>query len=178
MMDPVERAVPVPQAQVVMHGAARRQVFGQIAPLATGAQDVHHPVDHLAQVDPPLAATRLAGRKERLDQRPFLVGQIARIAQPVAVVAGAVLGRPHGAPQTNQRIGAAQRITTDSALQAIFRLTDSHDSQTPRTDTKPACVLRSERNPKPIEEMYLPVRGHGRLVAPAVTLRWPLFQEQ
>jgi hypothetical protein len=43
---------------------------------------------------------------------------------------------------------------------------------------KPACVLRSERNPKPIEEMYLPVRGHGRLVAPAVMLRWPLFQEQ
>jgi len=140
MMDPVERAVPVPQAQVVMHGAARRQVFGQIAPLATGAQDVHHPVDHLAQVDPPLAATRLAGRKERLDQRPFLVGQIARIAQPVAVVAGAVLGRPHGAPQTNQRIGAPQRITTDSALQAIFRLTDSHDSQTPRTDTKGSAM--------------------------------------
>jgi hypothetical protein len=44
-----------------MHRAARRQVFGQIAPLAAGAQDVHHPVDHLAQVDPPLAAARLPG---------------------------------------------------------------------------------------------------------------------
>ena len=105
MMDPVERAVPVPQAQVVVHGAARRQVLGQIAPLAAGAQDVHHPVDHLAQVDPPLAATRLAGRKERLDQRPFLVGQIARIAQMVSVVSRRILDRPHR--HLAQRIGAA-----------------------------------------------------------------------
>lgn len=40
---PIERAVPVPQAEIIVHRAARRMVFGQIAPLAAGAQDVRHP---------------------------------------------------------------------------------------------------------------------------------------
>jgi hypothetical protein len=96
VMDAIERAVPVPQAEVIMHSAARRQALGQIAPLTAGAQDVHHAVDHLAHVDPSLAAAPLARRNERLDKRPFLVGEITRIAQPVAVVAGAVFSSPHG----------------------------------------------------------------------------------
>jgi len=84
-MDAIERAVPAPQAEVVMHGASGRQVLGQRAPLAAGAQDVHQTVDHLAQIDRPLAAAGLARRDQRRDQRPFLIGQIARITQLVAV---------------------------------------------------------------------------------------------
>ena len=50
MMDAIQRAVPVPQAEVIMHGASGRQILGQRAPLAAGAQNVHHAVDHLADM--------------------------------------------------------------------------------------------------------------------------------
>jgi len=39
VMDAVERAVPLPQAEIIMDRAPRRQVFGQRPPLAAGAQD-------------------------------------------------------------------------------------------------------------------------------------------
>ena len=79
-----------------MHGASGRQI-GQRAPLAAGAQNVHHAVDHLADSDAPFAAAGLARRDQRLDMRPFRIGQVARITQFVAVVARAVVGSPHGA---------------------------------------------------------------------------------
>ena len=119
MMDAIERAVPAPQAEVIVHGASRRQVLGQRAPLAAGAQDVHQPVDHLAQIDRPLAAAALAGwgqtakRTDGLDMQPFLVGQVARMAQLVPVVARAVLGSPHRAPREGNR--HPQGITPDSS---------------------------------------------------------------
>ena len=115
MMDAIQRAIPVPQAEVIMHGASGWQVLGNIAPLAAGAQNVHHAVDHLSDIDTPFAAAGLARRDQRLDMRPFRIGQVARIAQPVAVVARVVFGSPHGAPQ--EGIRHPQRITGDSALQ-------------------------------------------------------------
>ena len=60
MMDAIQRAVPVPQAEVIMHGASGRQILGQRAPLAAGAENVHHAVDHLADSDAPFAAAGLA----------------------------------------------------------------------------------------------------------------------
>ena len=66
-MDAIERAVPAPQAEVIVHGASGRQVLGRRAPLAAGAQQVHHAVEHLADIDPPFAATGLARRDQRLD---------------------------------------------------------------------------------------------------------------
>ena len=81
MMDAIQRAVPVPQAEVIMHGASGRQILGQRAPLAAGAQNVHHAVDHLADSDAPFAAAGLARRDQRLDMRPFRIGQVARITQ-------------------------------------------------------------------------------------------------
>ena len=44
MMDAIQRAVPVPQAEVIMHGASGRQILGQRAPLAAGAQNVITPL--------------------------------------------------------------------------------------------------------------------------------------
>ena len=61
MMDAIERAVPGPQAEVIMHGASGGQVFGKTAPLAASAENVHHAVDHLAQINAALAAATLAG---------------------------------------------------------------------------------------------------------------------
>ncbi len=86
MMDAIQRAVPVPQAEVLwMHGASGRQILGQRAPTeAAGAQNVHHAVDHLRIATAPFAAAGLARRDQRLDMRPFRIGQVARITQFVA----------------------------------------------------------------------------------------------
>ena len=111
MMDAIERAVPGPQAEVIMHGASGGQVFGKTAPLAASAENVHHAVDHLAQINAALAAATLARRNQRLDMRPFLIGQVARIAQRVTVVAGAVFGGPHLAPHKKNR--HPERITSE-----------------------------------------------------------------
>jgi hypothetical protein len=111
MMDAIERAVPGPQAEVIMHGASGGQVFGKTAPLAASAENVHHAVDHLAQINAALAAATLARRNQRLDMRPFLIGQVARIAQRVTVVAGAVFGGPHRAPHKKNR--HPERITSE-----------------------------------------------------------------
>jgi hypothetical protein len=102
-MDAIQRAIPVPQAEVIMHGASGRQVLGKVAPLAAGTQNIHHAVDHRADIDAPFTAAALARWNERLDKRPFRIAQVARISQIVTVVAGAVLGSPHGAPHETIR---------------------------------------------------------------------------
>ena len=94
-MDPIERAVPTPQIEIFVQGRARRQVLGDRPPLAAGAQDVHQPVDDLAQVHRALVAAALSWRDAGLDQSPLLVGHVTRIAQVATVIAGAGLGRPN-----------------------------------------------------------------------------------
>ena len=98
-----------------MHGASGRQILGQRAPLAAGAQNVHHAVDHLADSDAPFAAAGLARRDQRLDMRPFRIGQVARITQFVAVVARAVCRQSTWG--TSRANSPPQRITADSTLQ-------------------------------------------------------------
>ena len=51
----------------------------------------------------PVAAAALARRDQGPDQRPFLIGQVARIEQRVAVVARAVFISPHRAPHETDR---------------------------------------------------------------------------
>src|ERR1700729_2350301 len=97
-MDLLNRAVVIPAREVVVYRASRWQVLGDVTPLATGAENIHHTVHHLAHHDLTLAATMLGRRDQGFDQRPFLVGQVTRITQLVTVVAGAVFRRPHLAP--------------------------------------------------------------------------------
>ena len=115
-MDANQRAIPVPQAEIIMHGTSGGQVLGKIAPLAVGAQNVHNAVDHFADIDAPFAAAGLARRDQRLDMCSFRIAQVTRIVQLVAVVAAAVFGSPHVAPQ--ERTRHPQKITGDSTLQA------------------------------------------------------------
>src|SRR4051812_7227834 len=106
-MDAIERAVPGPQLEVAVHRRARSQILRYGPPLAAGAEDVHQAVDHLAHVHRALVAAALGRRDERRHMAPFLIGQIARIAQLAAVVPRAVLDRPHRDPSTTQ---ADQRL--------------------------------------------------------------------
>src|SRR5271169_2559280 len=103
MMDAIQRAVAIPPGKIVMQRAARRKVLWDIAPLAAGAQDVHDAVHDRAHVRSPLAAAALGGRNQRLDIRPFVIGQVARISQMIAVVLRSVLVRPQWRPLLESR---------------------------------------------------------------------------
>src|SRR5208283_6029152 len=86
MVDAIERAVVIPADEVIMYGAAWRKVLGDRAPLASGAQDVHRAVHHFTHLDRALVAAGLGPRDQRLDQVPFVIGQVTRVAQPATVV--------------------------------------------------------------------------------------------
>src|SRR4051794_28428957 len=78
-----------------MDRRAWRKIRGKSAPLAARTQNVHQPIDDLAQVNCTLVAAAAGGRDHRGDQRPFLIRQITGIAKLAAVVPLAVLSRPH-----------------------------------------------------------------------------------
>ena len=94
-MDAIQRAVVVPQVEEAVHRRARRQVLRDRTPLAAGAEHVHQPVDDLADVDRALVAAALGGRDQGRNERPLFIGEIAGIAQILAIVATTVLVRPH-----------------------------------------------------------------------------------
>src|SRR6516225_4819933 len=75
----------------------------------------------------------------RLDQRPLLIGQIRWVAQLVAVVALAVLGRPHPAPLAKLAPWTESQVIRAAQAQPA---TDSNDSHSFRTDTKARPSLR------------------------------------
>ena len=97
-MNAVQRAIAIPPRKIIMQRAARRKVIWNVAPLAAGAQDVHDTIHDCAHIRPSLAAAAFSGRYQRLDMRPFLIRQVARISQMVAVVLGSVFVRPHRRP--------------------------------------------------------------------------------
>src|SRR3954465_3171352 len=55
VMDALQGAVPVPELEIVVHRALRRQILGQRLPLAAGPQHVEDPVQNLAHVPRPSA---------------------------------------------------------------------------------------------------------------------------
>src|SRR5215471_17335234 len=52
------------------HRAVRRKVLRQIAPLATGTQDIHHPVHHRPHVGPALATAGLGPAELTVQHTP------------------------------------------------------------------------------------------------------------
>ena len=74
----VEGAVVPPLVEVAPDGALGREVLGQVAPLAAGAQDVEDGIDDVAQVGLAGPAAGVDG-DVRLDQGPLRVGHVAGI---------------------------------------------------------------------------------------------------
>ena len=91
VMNAIQHAVALPPNEVVMDCAARRKILRKVAPLAAGAQDIHHPVHDRAHVGSPLAAAALRGWNERFDKRPLVIRQVARVSQVIAIVFRSVL---------------------------------------------------------------------------------------
>src|SRR6516165_4301547 len=44
VMNAIEHTIALPPDKIAVHRAVRRKVLRQIAPLATGTQDIHHPI--------------------------------------------------------------------------------------------------------------------------------------
>src|SRR5712671_6005136 len=127
-----QRSVVLPALEVVEQGTSRRQVPGDIAPLAPRAQNVQQAVQQLAFIDLASAATALGWRDEGFHIPPFLVGQVTWVAQLVPVVPRTVLSGPHHAHRESMPSSNHNRVNW-------FKppvLTDSNDSETSRTDTK------------------------------------------
>src|SRR6476619_2262776 len=133
-MDFLQRAVVAPPGEVVMHRAARRQVFRNIAPLTSSAQHVHQAVDHLTHINRPLAAAALGGRQQRPDMLPFRVGQVARVTQLVTVVERAVFGGPHAGSRGCSPAGTHRGVEPVKRIHPP-PITASNDSQSLRTYT-------------------------------------------
>src|SRR5271157_5184011 len=99
VMDAIQHAINAPVAKVTIDGAARRQILGKIAPLASGAQHVHHGAERLSHVCLAPAASPPRRRNERFDMRPLLIRQVARVSQMITLVFRSVLVRPHRRPR-------------------------------------------------------------------------------
>src|SRR4030081_584913 len=51
LMNAIQRSVPTPQIEIIMHRAARWQIFRECTPLTSRAQNIHHPVHHFTHID-------------------------------------------------------------------------------------------------------------------------------
>jgi len=132
VVDLLQRAIVIPADEVIVHRA--EQIHG---------------VDHFTHVHLTMAAAVLCRRDQRLDVRPFLVGQITWVAQLVPVVPVTVFDRSHMAPRES-----VPEIESQSIRAVQGRpLTDSNDSQTFRTDTN-RCVHSTKMFCNPFKNCF------------------------
>jgi hypothetical protein len=94
VLDSVERSVPAPQTEIVMHRRAGWQVLQDRPPLTSGAQNIPQPVDDFTDVHMALVATAFRRRNDRREKPERRIGQIARVTQPAAVMPREIFVRP------------------------------------------------------------------------------------
>src|SRR5215470_20090532 len=80
-MHPLPRAVVAPRAEVAPHCGPGRKLMWQGAPLAPCPIQVQNGIEHFAHVGGAWAPAWLGGRDERLEDGPFLLGQITGVAE-------------------------------------------------------------------------------------------------
>ena len=114
MVDTLQRAVPIPQFEIMVHRAFRRQILGQRLPLPSGPQQIEKAVDNLAHVDVPWPTATSCRRNHRRHQAPFFIGEITRITQTLTPCRSTMFRCPHRR-SLPQRISADQGNTTDSS---------------------------------------------------------------
>ena len=103
-----EHAIAVPADEVVVHDALGGKILRQLAPLAPGRQHIEDRVQHHARFWNRMAPRLPGMRHQRRDERPLLVGQIARISAVLAFVRRSAIVRPHSAPPANHAHGATE----------------------------------------------------------------------
>src|SRR5208282_2631993 len=95
VMNAIQHAVALPPDEVVIHRAVWRKILRKIAPLTTGAQDIHQAVYHRTHVGAALTAARPRRRNEWLNNRPLPVREVARVSQMITIVSRPVFLCPH-----------------------------------------------------------------------------------
>src|SRR5215475_3891916 len=80
VMDALQRAVPIPQHEIRMRGALRRQILRQRLPLAARREHIEDRVQNFADIHFAPTPTAFGWRYRRLDQRPLAaLGALAGI---------------------------------------------------------------------------------------------------
>lgn len=95
MVDLLHVAAVTEQAPVVVAQARRRQVPRHGVPRYAVAQDVADAVHDLMQRMTPRPPALLRDRQQRLQDRPFFVGEIAEISPLTTVILPSVLSHPN-----------------------------------------------------------------------------------
>ena len=98
VMNAIQHAIALPPNEIVVHRAARRKILRKVAPLATGAQNIHHRVHDRTHVGPPLATAGLGRRNQWRNTRPLVIREVAWVPQVITIVFRSVLKRPHRRP--------------------------------------------------------------------------------
>ncbi len=127
-MDALQRAVPCPQLEIAVHRAFGREVLGQMTPRAASLQHVKQPTNHRTDIDLARTTAMLGRRDQWRKNGPFVIAQVARIAQCRSVVACPALLRPHLVPLST--VGTTYRITNDSSDSTPFRTGSNNVGQT------------------------------------------------
>ncbi len=91
VMDALQRSIPIPQYEIVVDRTLGWEILGQGAPLAARPQYVENAVEHLAHVHVPPSPASASRGDFRLNQHPFAVGEVTRIAQTITLCRQAVL---------------------------------------------------------------------------------------
>jgi len=86
VIDAGEHAGARPSVEMALHRRIRRKLFRQLPPLAAGGGHIQDGVHDRSQFRFAWAAKLRCGRKQRLDQRPFRIRQIACVSQPVSAI--------------------------------------------------------------------------------------------
>lgn len=136
-----------------MHRAARRQVLGQVTPLAARLQNVQHAVQHRPKIDAAVPATAPRRWDERLDDPPFLIAQVAWVAQPAAVMALSFFRHPHpclrlGGTFQSQLIHSIQFLLGRALRKQSLRQTRCGSPCRHQSPHHPSGTIRN-RNRKP-----------------------------
>lgn len=116
VIDPSEGAIARPGVEIILNGGVRRELLWQLTPLAAGRGEIQDGIDHGPQTGHPGTADPPGGRHERLDQRPFGIGEITCITQSVSpILSASGVGPRHrelhrivANPRESQRLEATQ----------------------------------------------------------------------
>jgi hypothetical protein len=131
-MDIRQSAIILPALEVTVHGTPGWQVLWNVAPLTTGTKHIHDAVHDLPDINLALAPTMFGRWDQMFNMRPLLIRQVARVAEFVPVVPGAVLWSPHAAP----RESVAAIESREFRPHKPPSLTNSNDSHSSGTGTQ------------------------------------------
>ena len=129
VVDALQRSVPIPQHEVRMRRAFRRQVLRQRLPLATGREHVEDCVENLANIHLAPTAPALGGRDHRLNQHPSASVRSLGYRRPCRTAARRCSGFHISAPpvmirvprKESQTIHPTQQLSGSALRLSLFK---------------------------------------------------------